>query len=154
MPYSYPYPRPAVTVDCLVFRRNNNRRQILLIQRKNEPYKGRWALPGGFIEMDETLLEAAVRELREETGLNVPVLEQFRTFDAIDRDPRHRTISTVFIGSVGNESGSLKASSDASRAKWHSIDNLPDLAFDHKDIIRQAIEASRPEHSGRGIFDP
>ena len=140
MPYSYHYPRPAVTVDCLVYREENGHREVLLIQRKNDPYKGKWALPGGFIEMDETLLEAAVRELREETGLNIPVMEQFRTFDAIGRDPRHRTISTVFIGNTGNVSGRLRASSDASKVGWHSIDKLPDLAFDHKDIIRLAIQ--------------
>ncbi len=140
MPYTYHYPRAAITVDCLVHRQKNSSKEILLIQRKNEPYQGRWALPGGFIEMDETLYEAAVRELREETGLSIPSLEQFHTFDAVGRDPRHRTISTVFIGKPDNDSGTLKASSDASEVKWFSLKNLPDLAFDHTDIIQLAIQ--------------
>ena len=140
MPYTYHYPRAAVTVDCLVCRHRDNNCQILLIQRKNEPYQGRWALPGGFMDMDETLYEAAVRELREETGLSIPSLEQFYTFDSVDRDPRHRTISTVFIGKQDIDSGTLKASSDASEVKWFSLKNLPGLAFDHNDIIQLAIQ--------------
>ena len=140
MPYTYNYPRAAVTVDCLVYRLANSAREILLIQRKNEPYKGKWALPGGFLEMDENLHDAAVRELREETGLSIPVLEQFHTFDAVDRDPRHRTISTVFIGKPGKGSGTLKAASDASEAKWFKLLNLPGLAFDHNEIIDLAIQ--------------
>jgi 8-oxo-dGTP diphosphatase len=139
MPYTYHYPRPAVTVDCLVFRQNSSTREILLIQRKNEPYKGKWALPGGFLEMGETLNEAAVRELREETGLNISVLEQFHTFDAVNRDPRHRTISTVFIGTPDKDSGTLKASSDASEVEWFNLKSLPILAFDHNEIIHLAI---------------
>ena len=142
MPYTYHYPRAAVTVDCLVYRQKNSAKEILLIQRKNEPFKDMWALPGGFIEMDETLKEAAVRELREETGLNLTRLEQFHTFDSVDRDPRHRTISTVFIGKPDNDSGMLKASSDASEVKWFSLENLPVLAFDHNDIIHPAIQRS------------
>jgi len=143
MPYTYHYPRPAVTVDCLVYRQESNSREILLIKRKDEPYKGKWALPGGFLEMNETLHDAAVRELREETGLSIPVLEQFHTFDAVDRDPRHRTISTVFIGQPGKGSGTVKASSDASEAKWFSLINLPGLAFDHSEIIDLAIQQKR-----------
>jgi len=140
MPYTYNYPRAAVTVDCLVYRNTGKDTEILLIKRKNEPFKDRWALPGGFIEMDETLYEAALRELKEETGLFVPSLKQFHTFDAVDRDPRHRTISTVFTGKAGRDSGTASASSDARDVEWFCISDLPDLAFDHRDIIGQAIQ--------------
>ena len=140
MPYTYNYPRAAVTVDCLVYRNVENETEILLVKRKYNPFKDRWALPGGFIEMNETLYEAAVRELQEETGLYVPGLQQFHTFDAVDRDPRHRTISTVFTGKATMGNGTASASSDASEVKWFSIGNLPHLAFDHKDIIGLAIQ--------------
>ena len=128
-----------MTVDCLIFRTASASREILLIRRSNDPYQGMWALPGGFIGMDETLEKAAVRELREETGLEVRQLEQFRTFDRVDRDPRHRTISTVFIGSVEQDSSTVTAGSDAGEAGWFPLIHLPDLAFDHREIIDLAL---------------
>jgi 8-oxo-dGTP diphosphatase len=138
MAYTYEYPRPAVTVDCLVIRTTGNEKEILLIRRGNDPFCGKWALPGGFIGMDETLVQAAQRELREETGLEVSGLEQFRTFDKVDRDPRHRTISTVFIGRPEQGTNNVTAGSDAGEAKWFPLTSLPELAFDHNEIVRMA----------------
>lgn len=130
--FCYKYPRPAFTVDAIIYNDDN----ILLIQRKNEPYKGRWALPGGFMNMDETPEIAAIRELEEETGLVFDELLQFKTFGDIDRDPRHRTISTVFYGNYKNAiSKIINAGDDAEDTKWFYINNLPDLAFDHSKII-------------------
>src|SRR5690554_6236073 len=94
--YSYKYPRPAMTVDAIVYAGENGLFNILLIRRGIEPFRGKWALPGGFIDMDELLEIACKRELQEETGLRVAAMKQFKTFDAIDRDPRHRTISVVY----------------------------------------------------------
>jgi len=131
MAYTYKYPRMLVTVDIIVFLNNN----ILLIQRKNEPFKGFYALPGGFVEMNETLKEAASRELFEETGLKGIELTQLSAFDKVDRDPRDRNISIVFYGFTTNENSSILGGDDAENAQWISIDNLPKLAFDHNEII-------------------
>ena len=139
MNFCYPYPRPAVTVDAVVFREMERQWQILLIQRKNEPFLGMWALPGGFVDMDETLEESAARELSEETGLSGIHLKQLHTFSAVDRDPRHRTITTVFMGILQDHSKSPMAGDDASAAAWFLISQLPTLAFDHKEVIEMAI---------------
>lgn len=140
MSYTYPYPRPAVTVDALIFLRKNDNWNVLLIQRKNYPFEGLWAIPGGFMDMNETLIEAAYRELKEETGLENVVISQFYTFDAIDRDPRHRTISTIFVGFTDEKNCNAQASDDAIDAQWFKIDALPEMAFDHKMIIEKAVE--------------
>ena len=130
--FCYKYPRLATTVDAVVILEN----RILLIKRGNDPFKGKWALPGGFVEMNETLLQAATRELKEETGITIKDLKQFRTYDAIDRDPRHRTISTVFYFIDNQQSTKeLTAGDDAAEAIWWDINKLPNLAFDHKEII-------------------
>jgi 8-oxo-dGTP diphosphatase len=136
--YTYKYPRAALTVDAVVYTEENNKRYILLIERGKEPFKNKWALPGGFIEMDETLETACKRELFEETGLQVERMTQFKTYDAIDRDPRHRTISVVYFTEL-EERKPVKGSDDASQANWFPIDNLPELAFDHKQIIEEFI---------------
>lgn len=125
-----------VTVDAAIIRHIDDADEVLLIERKHPPYEGCWALPGGFVDMDETLADAAKRELYEETGIVVDIIEQFRTYDAVDRDPRDRTISTVFIG-FANEQARIKAGDDASSADWFSFDALPALAFDHSTIIMQ-----------------
>jgi len=138
--YTYDYPRPAVTVDAAIFRRHSGSWEILLIQRGREPFKGMWALPGGFVEMDETLEEAVVRELKEETGLEGIHLEQLHTFSAVNRDPRHRTISTIFWGISTMELSNALAGDDASDAKWHEIDRLPELAFDHAEVMSYAVK--------------
>ncbi len=132
--YTYAYPRPALTVDAIVMAGNKERMSILLIERKKEPFAGMWALPGGFVNMDETLEQACIRELKEETGLTLKSMEQFRVFDAIDRDPRHRTVSVVFYAFIP-EPMPVKGSDDAMKAQWFSIEKLPPLAFDHHDIV-------------------
>ncbi|MBN2745967.1 MAG: NUDIX hydrolase [Bacteroidales bacterium] len=134
MPYCYTYPRPAFTVDIIVLSKEE---KILLIQRKKPPFKGQWALPGGFVDLDETLEQAALRELKEETGISFDTLTAFKIYDAIDRDPRHRTISMVFFKTeLAMHNLSVIAGDDAASAQWFSIYDLPELAFDHKKIIR------------------
>jgi len=139
MAYTYEYPRPALTTDALLIAQISNRNFILLIQRKYEPYKGFWALPGGFVNMDEDLHQACVRELEEETGISGVELKQFETFGAVDRDPRGRTISVVFYALI-KEQLKAKGSDDAARAVWFPIENLPQLAFDHQQIISKLVD--------------
>jgi ADP-ribose pyrophosphatase len=134
MPYTYPYPRMQVTVDAVIVRTLDEGDEVLLIERKHAPFEGCWAIPGGFVDMDETLADAAKRELYEETGVIVNKLHQLHTFDAVNRDPRDRTISTIFLG-FANEDSLLKAGDDASSADWFSLDALPPLAFDHEQIL-------------------
>ncbi|MBN2664292.1 MAG: NUDIX hydrolase [Bacteroidales bacterium] len=138
--YSYKYPRPALTTDALVFGYDkiNQEIKLLLIQRLNEPFKNKWAIPGGFVDMNETVEQCVVRELNEETGLQKINFEQLLTASKIDRDPRGRTISVVFwaITEIKND---VKGYDDAKDAQWFSIFNLPDLAFDHGEIISNAI---------------
>jgi 8-oxo-dGTP diphosphatase len=140
MSFSYKYPRPAVTIDAAVFRKAFSGWEILLIQRGKEPYLGMWALPGGFVDMDETLEQAVARELKEETGLEGINLEQLHTFSEVNRDPRHRTISTVYIGIIPDNLIKAVAGDDALDAKWFRIDQLPELAFDHAEVIKYAIQ--------------
>jgi len=139
MSYTYEHPRPALTIDIVLFAKIIDALSILLIQRKHPPFKGMWALPGGFVDMDETLSHAAKRELEEETGISGVKLEQFYVFDAIDRDPRCRTISVVFMGLLNSEPR-IKAGDDASEAKWFNILELPNLSFDHAEIVKRAFE--------------
>ncbi|RLD61984.1 MAG: NUDIX hydrolase [Bacteroidetes bacterium] len=139
MSYTYEYPRPAVTTDAIVFMENVNGLEVLLIQRKNSPYKEMWALPGGFLEMDETLERCAGRELEEETGLSGIKLKQLHAFSTIDRDPRGRTIGVAFWGFTTKENSMAKGGDDASEAKWFPINKLPALAFDHSEILEMAI---------------
>jgi len=134
-----------VTVDVVVFGFFRNRVKLLLVNRGGEPFKGKWALPGGFVEMDEQLQNAAVRELAEETGLvNVP-LEQMHTFGDVGRDPRGRQITVVFMGIVEktpykSRQNKLKAGDDAAKVRWFDIEKLPkDMAFDHNQIYLFAI---------------
>ncbi len=134
--YTYKYPRPALTVDALVYTQVNGVNHVLLIRRGIEPFKDKWALPGGFVNMDELLEDACRRELKEETGLAVGKMKQFKTFDAIDRDPRHRTISVVFSVQLSSKK-EVSGGDDAARAEWFSVNDLPELAFDHQEIIRE-----------------
>ncbi len=137
--YTYKYPRPALTVDALVFHKTDKRQlNILLIQRKNEPFKDMWAFPGGFLDMQETLEQAVERELFEETGINNVKLKQMRAYSAIDRDPRGRTISVAFYG-FPDEMLHPKGSDDAKKAAWFNIESLPPLAFDHEIILQDAL---------------
>lgn len=143
MSSTYSHPRPALTVDMVVFGYDGMRLQALLVERGQAPYKGRWALPGGFVQMDETLEEAARRELSEETGLTRVYLEQLFTFGALDRDPRERVISVAYFALVKLSDHKAVAGSDASRAAWFPVDGLPSLAFDHDNIIGCALERLR-----------
>ena len=137
MSYTYDYPRPAVTADALIIAGPQSDRQLLLIQRGREPFKGKWALPGGFVDMDEDLDESAQRELEEETGLTLSHLKQLHTFGAVNRDPRHRTITVAYYAFI-DAPLPVKGLDDASDAKWFAIDQLPPLAFDHGHIIDTA----------------
>jgi 8-oxo-dGTP diphosphatase len=142
--YTYEYPRPMVTVDVAVFACVEGQAKLLLVQRKHEPYRGSWALPGGFVEIDEDLPEAAARELAEETGLKDVSLEQLRTFGKPGRDPRGRTITVVYFGiAPQDQQQRVKAADDAADVRWFDIDHLPSMAFDHDEIVRCAIERSR-----------
>ncbi len=147
MSYTYKYPRPALAVDCVIFgydhRLEESDLQILLIERKLVPFKGKWALPGGFVQMNETLDAAAVRELKEETGMEKVYIEQLYTFGALDRDPRGRVLSVAYIALVNLEKHNLKAGTDAEAAEWFSLNKLPALAFDHKIIVKTAVERLR-----------
>lgn len=136
--FTYKYPHPAVTTDCVIFGFDGSAINILLVERGIEPYKGSWALPGGFLRMDETAEEGALRELREETGVGEVYLEQFHVFSSVDRDPRERVITVAFLALVRNSDYRLIAGDDAANAQWFLWDELPMLAFDHRDIIAQA----------------
>jgi len=138
MSYTYQYPRPAVTVDVILITEDKNQ-EILLIQRKNNPYQNLWALPGGFIEMDEDLVTAAKRELQEETGITDVEIKQFRAYGAPNRDPRGRTISVVFYAFIKSKLQAI-AMDDAKDAGWYSLSDLPELAFDHQLIIDEFKE--------------
>jgi len=137
------YPKPSVTVDIVVFSIFDDHLKVLLIKRGRPPFEGRWALPGGFVEIDESLETAARRELAEETGLRITTLEQVHTFGDPGRDPRGRTISVVYCGLVQADQVSPKAASDAATVSWFSAFRPPALAFDHQQIIRCAIERLR-----------
>jgi 8-oxo-dGTP diphosphatase len=140
--YTYDYPRPAVTVDVVVVSRERKPR-VLLIRRKNEPFAGKWALPGGFVDMDETLEAAARRELQEETSIQTDKLEQLHTFGDPGRDPRGRTISVVFLARVDPQTVQPQAADDAREVGWHPLTELPPLAFDHDrilELVRQRLK--------------
>lgn len=134
MAYTYKYPRPAVTVDIAVLKKNSNGYGILLIKRKFDPFADMWALPGGFVDMDETVEVAASRELFEETNLSGVQLEQFHVFSELDRDPRGRTISVIFIGFLTDHQEVI-AKDDAKEVCWYNLNDLPELAFDHGEVI-------------------
>jgi len=136
------YPHMAVTVDAVVFR-DDAEPSVLLIKRGRDPHAGKWAIPGGFAEMDETLLNAAHRELEEETRLTGVDLRFLHYFDAIDRDPRERTLSLAFWGVVAEDADSVKAADDAADVQWHLLSKLPPLAFDHADVLARAVDAWR-----------
>lgn len=136
MSYEYKYPHPAVTADCIVMTRDN---QVLLIQRRNEPCRGQWAFPGGFMNIDETAEAAAVRELQEETGITLSETDIFQVgaYTAVDRDPRERVITIAYLAEI-DAPVPVKGSDDAARAQWFPLDALPPLAFDHAEILLDA----------------
>ena len=143
MAYSYTYPHPAVTVDIVVFTVQSGVLKVLLIKRGAWPHTGKWAIPGGFVEIDESLKRAALRELREETGVKAGFLEQLGAFGHPDRDPRERVITVAYIALVPSDQLQIEAGSDAADARLLGIDELPELAFDHDRILRRAGERLR-----------
>ncbi len=138
MSYTYRYPRPAMTADTIVLCSREGEWYVLLIQRAREPFKGKWALPGGFMEEDERLEETARRELQEETGIVAEKMEFAGIFDRPDRDPRGRTVTAVYVTNT-EECSDPHAGDDASHAAWHPLDKLPPLAFDHEEIINSIL---------------
>lgn len=146
--FCYRYPHPAVAVDCVIFGYDGNNIKVLLIQRRNYPYKTSWALPGGFINMDETAEEAARRELEEETGLKDVLIRQLYTYTDIDRDPRERVISIAHYALA--RISEVKAGDDAKNARWFSLNEIPNLAFDHDIILNKALNTLRE----RIYFEP
>ncbi len=137
------YPRPAVTVDVVIFTLREGDLQVLLIRRKNPPFQGMWAIPGGFIRIDESLEEAALRELEEETGVRDVYLEQLYTFGDPDRDPRGRVITVAYFALVPADAVHPRAGDDAAEARWWSMYGLPPLAFDHDKILAYALQRLR-----------
>ncbi|MBN2172684.1 MAG: NUDIX hydrolase [Bacteroidales bacterium] len=144
MLYTYEYPRLMLTVDAVVFRINGSKQEVLLIQRKHDPFAGMWALPGGFVDMEETVEQAVVRELEEETGLKFNDLKQLHTFSALGRDPRGRTVSVTFYGIIKIENSAVKGGDDASDARWFPVDSLPFLAFDHIEAVKMGLDRIKP----------
>ncbi|MBK3519612.1 NUDIX domain-containing protein [Carboxylicivirga marina] len=145
MRYTYEYPRPAVTTDVVLLA-DEIPAKLLLIKRGNEPFKDTWALPGGFVDMDEDLPTAALRELKEETGISGISIKQFKTYGAVNRDPRHRTISVVYTSVVKNTLSAC-GMDDAAEAHWFEINELPPLAFDHQLIVDEALDLFRQDGS-------
>ena len=135
--YSYKYPHPAVTADNVVFCFDNKGLNVLLVKRKNEPFKNCWAFPGGFMNIDETIEECAARELKEETNFKAERMEQLMVFSSVDRDPRERVITVAFLALVKMQE--VKGGDDASEAKWFKLKDIPQLAFDHEYILRVAL---------------
>ncbi|MFO0939950.1 MAG: NUDIX domain-containing protein [Pirellulales bacterium] len=140
MRYHYEYPRAALTVDCVVFGLDETELKVMLIERELEPFAGKWALPGGFVRLDETVEEAARRELQEETGLDKVYLEQLYTFGDLDRDPRERVITVAWYALVRLSEHRVQAATDARSAAWFGLHDLPALAFDHDRILEAAYE--------------
>lgn len=143
MNFSCEYARPALTVDCVVFGFDEGDLKVLLIKRGLAPFRGKWALPGGFVRVDETLDEAARRELREEAGLERVFLEQLYTFGAVKRDPRERVVSVAYYALVRLSDHTTRAATDANDARWFPLKDHPPLAFDHAEILAMALRRLR-----------
>lgn len=141
--YTYKYPHPSVTTDCVIFGFDGTSLKVLLVERGLEPFKGRWAFPGGFLNMDESAEAGALRELQEETGLTGAYIKQFHTFSQPDRDPRERVITIAYYALVRLQN--VRGGDDASRAEWFALDKVPALAFDHDLILRVALNELRKQ---------
>lgn len=139
--FCYKYPHPAVTADCVIFGFDGINLKVLLIERGIEPYKGKWAFPGGFVNMNESCEEGALRELKEETGLSTAYIEQFHTFSDPNRDPRERIITVAYYALVRIQE--VNGGDDAAQAAWFALDEVPQLAFDHDRILREALKRLR-----------
>lgn len=141
--YHYKYPHPSVTTDCVIFGFDGTKLNVLLVERGIEPYKGRWAFPGGFLKMDEDAKTGAMRELNEETGLTEAYIKQFHTFSTPNRDPRERVITIAYYALVRMQE--VKGGDDAAKAVWFALDDVPSLAFDHDLILRVALKELRKQ---------
>lgn len=139
MKHSYDYPRPALTVDCVIFGLDDSDLKVILIERGIDPFEGMWAIPGGFVSSGESIDDAAARELREETGLTNVYLEQLYTFGAPKRDPREHIVSVAYYALVNLTEHKLHAITDARSTAWFSINDIPKLAFDHNNIFEMAL---------------
>lgn len=139
--YTYKYPHPSVTTDCVIFGFDGTKLRVLLVERGIEPFKGRWAFPGGFLKMDESAETGALRELQEETGLEGAYIKQFHTFSDPQRDPRERVLTVAYYALVRMQE--VKGGDDAARAEWFALDEVPSLAFDHDLILRMALKELR-----------
>lgn len=146
--FHYKYPHPAITADCVVFGFDGQRIKVLLIQRGFEPFKGKWAFPGGFMNMDETAEECARRELEEETGLTGVFVNQFHTFSGVNRDPRERVVTVAHYALV--RISEVKGGDDAIAAQWFGVNEIPSLAFDHELMLKKAISCLKE----RICFEP
>ena len=140
MPYTYEYPHPAVATDIVIFTIRQDELKVLLIKRAMPPFQGQWALPGGFVNLQESLEEGARRELEEETGVQGVYLEQLYTFGAPDRDPRERVITVAYYALIPSDKINIRAASDAEGVSWFGMDEIPALAFDHDEILNAAHE--------------
>ncbi len=138
--YCYEYPRPMVTTDCVIFGFDGSALKVLLIERGIDPFKGQWALPGGFMNMDEDAEQCARRELFEETGVRDMFIEQLYTYSDVNRDPRGRVVSIAYFALVKISDYELLAGDDANNANWFSMHEIPSLAFDHDRVLRMAIQ--------------
>ena len=148
--YCYQYPHPAVTADCVIFGYDeSNNIKVLLIQRGQDPHKGKWAFPGGFMNIDETVEQCACRELEEETGLKDVAVEQFYTLSEVNRDPRERVLSVAHYAII--RLSDVKGSDDAVKAKWFALDEIPSLAFDHEFIFQKAIQTIKEKILSKSI---
>lgn len=143
MSFAYEFARPALTVDCVVFGIDEDDLKVMLIQRGVEPFKDMWAIPGGFVRIDESLEDAARRELQEETGIREVFLEQLYTFGTVNRDPRERVVSVAYYALTNLLGHAVDARTDASNAAWFALGDLPDLPFDHEEILSTSIERLR-----------
>ena len=143
MPFTYPYPRPALTVDVAVFCAHEGELEVLLIERGKDPFAGHWALPGGFVDQDEDLPAAALRELAEETGLEARLGPQVGAYGTPGRDPRGHTVSVVYLAWLEGGPAPVEGLDDAVRAAWHRLRRFPKLAFDHRHVLRDALDELR-----------
>lgn len=139
MKYTYDYPKPSLSADCVIFGFDGTDLSVLLIERGQEPFKGQWTFPGGFMNMNETTLQCAARELKEETGLKGLTLEQLGAYSTVDRDPRERVITVAYFSVVRISENEPVAGDDAANARWFMLKDVPKLAFDHDLVLRTAI---------------
>jgi 8-oxo-dGTP diphosphatase len=140
MQHTYEHPRPSLTVDCVIFGLDKSSRlKVLLIQRAHAPFMGCWALPGGFVGENETLEAAAQRELAEETGIEDVYVEQLYTFGNPDRDPRGRVVTVAYYALINLAEHKIGADTDAQDVRWFPLSSLPDLAFDHAEILQATL---------------